>query len=162
MRRVLAIAVRSVWTVVSYIVASLAAGAVVTISTRSMWAFPSFDEFFTAGIMAETAFVIGVSGSILGRAFFLPAMIGITLAEVFSIRGPLPHILGGLAAAAIAGSFTSILDHAHISHVRAWEILLAAGVIAGGVYWLLAGRNSGRWQQVGVAPASHENTAEGS
>lgn len=152
MRRVLAITLRAMWTVMSYVIAVFCGGAVIVLANDSIWSLPAHDGIESAMLTAETALIVGMTGSLLGFHFFLPSMIGITVAEVFRIRGALPHILGGVAVAAFAGAFTDILWRTHISDARAWELLLASGVLAGAIYWLLAGRNSGRWQDVDEVP----------
>ncbi len=163
MRRVLAITLRTMWTVVSYLVAVFCGGAVMALSTDSIWVPSSHSGIDSAAAMVETALIIGITGSFLGYTFFLPAMVGITAAEIFRVRSALSHLLGGVAVAALAGTFTDVLWRTHISHARAWEILLAAGVISGAVYWLLAGRNSGRWQDIDEAsPRPIDNSKESS
>ena len=152
MRRIFAIVLRSLWVIVVYLIAAYVAGAVVTLSAGTEWTALRDPHLDPTTAMVETVLLVGLAGSYLGAAFLIPATVAIIASEVFSIRGALAHLLGGLAVAAVSSTTTNIVLHTHASAFRAWELLLAAGVLSGAVYWLLAGRNAGRWQDVGQRP----------
>ncbi|MBB4305167.1 hypothetical protein GGD81_004236 [Rhodobium orientis] len=160
MRRIFAIVLRSLWVIVVYLIAAYVAGAVVTLSAGTEWAALRDPYLDPTTAMIETALLVGLAGSYLGAAFLIPATVAIIASEIFSVRGALSHLLGGLAVAAVSSVTTNIVPHTHVSAFRAWELLLAAGVLAGAVYWLLAGRNAGKWQKVGNRPqAAQQNHA---
>jgi len=83
---------------------------------------------------------------------FLPILIAVVLAEAYSIRSLLLHAAAGAAilllgyySAGFTWSYEESIDHPPpIS--REAEIAAAVGVVYGFTYWLIAGRNAGRWR----------------
>ncbi|WP_439530262.1 translation initiation factor IF-3 [Pannonibacter sp.] len=93
-----------------------------------------------------------VSSALIGALAFVPACLAIVLAESFRWRSAVYHIaIGGLIAFAIWGLGES--DAALASSTESLRpgttIALAAGFVAGAVYWLVAGRLSGTWHSPG-------------
>ncbi|WP_412050451.1 hypothetical protein ACK6D9_02025 [Hoeflea sp. Naph1] len=95
---------------------------------------------------------IGVFGvaSIFARAVLLPALTIIAVFEFMRLRDWLSHALAGaVLALAIAGlpyvsgystDTTDTLEPAMLIAIRT-----ACAIIGASVYWLLTGRNAGRW-----------------
>lgn len=93
--------------------------------------------------------IIGVS-SLFARAALLPALAVIAAFEFLRRRDWLSHALaGGLLALAISGvpvfaqmasSGVETVEPAQLIAIR-----VACGIVGASVYWLLAGRNAGRW-----------------
>jgi len=84
---------------------------------------------------------------------FLPILIAVVLAEAFSIRSLVLHAAAGAAILLLAyysAGFTSTyedsIDHPPPPISREAEIVAAIGIVFGFTYWLIAGRNSGRWR----------------
>lgn len=146
MKRVFALTLRVVWLMVVYVVAVHAAGAIAVLPSSSVWTIPAHEQLDAVAVAIDTALLVGLVGAMYSHAFFIPAILAITVAEVFRIRGALAHLLGGVGVAAYAGNYTHLLSQTDVSTARAWELLLAAGVIAGAIFWALAGRNAGRWK----------------
>jgi len=91
-----------------------------------------------------TIAVLGYAG-LLGRYFLLPAGLLIGLGEIAKLRGWLTHALVG---AGLAGAGMLVYGLAQSSTLDAVPRLagaIAAGIVAGLTYWLVAGRNAGRW-----------------
>lgn len=86
-----------------------------------------------------------VAASVIGGMAFLPAVLAIGLAEALRIRSPIYHV--GLAGLIGLGAW--LLDSAlPQAGVRpGTTIALAASFVAGGVYWIIAGRCSGHWRR---------------
>ncbi len=92
--------------------------------------------------------------SFTGAIGLLPLAILIAIAEGFKIRSLLSNALAGAALLAF-GYYTSGLPHRFeelidrppppISHEG--EVAAAAGALFGLTYWLIAGRNAGRWRE---------------
>lgn len=85
---------------------------------------------------------------------FFPALALIAIAEIFDIRSILYYGFGGLAIGALAyfGTHDSITlqleNTTDLSPVAFSRTMIAgSGIIGGFVYWLLAGRNAGRWKR---------------
>ncbi|MEJ8475766.1 translation initiation factor IF-3 [Roseibium algae] len=84
-----------------------------------------------------------VTASVLGGFAMVPAFIAITVAEMFGWRSVVYHVgIGGLIA---LGMWTFDMNVSDAAVRPGTTIALAAGFLAGGVYWLIAGRTSGRW-----------------
>jgi hypothetical protein len=83
---------------------------------------------------------------------FLPILIAVVLAEAFSIRSLLIQAAAGAAilllgyySAGFIGTYEESIDHPPPPISREAEIAAAVGVVFGFTYWLIAGRNAGRW-----------------
>jgi hypothetical protein len=84
---------------------------------------------------------------------FLPILIAVVLAEAFAIRSLLIQAAAGAAilllgyySAGFTGSYEESIDHPPPPISRQAEIAAAVGVVFGFTYWLIAGRNAGRWR----------------
>ena len=95
----------------------------------------------------------GIFNVLIGFGFFfvsllslLPAMIVIALAEAFRLRSVVFYALaGGLEALALSYSLGFSYRPADAPLSPFFQAFAAAGIAAGFVYWLIAGRNAGRW-----------------
>ncbi|HXD45747.1 MAG TPA: hypothetical protein VN655_11495 [Pseudolabrys sp.] len=90
-----------------------------------------------------------------GAVGILPLAILIALAEAFRVRSLLINTAAG-AALIVAGYYSSGLARPSYEESidappppisRQAEIAAAAGAVGGLVYWLIAGRNAGRWRE---------------
>jgi hypothetical protein len=134
----------------AFCLASFAAAATITIGA-AIWADvqPPFERvevnFFWLFTLATSA----------GIAFlaFVPAMIVILLGEAFSWRSILYYVLTGGAIGLFFGTILPTDEPGRVFLTRGAEIMAGAGIAAGIVYWLFAGRNAGRWHD----PAAIEN-----
>jgi hypothetical protein len=84
---------------------------------------------------------------------FLPILIAVVLAEAFAIRSLVIQAAAGAAILLLgyySAGFTSTdeesIDHPPPPISREAEIAAAVGVVFGFTYWLIAGRNAGRWR----------------
>jgi len=92
-----------------------------------------------------------VSASIVGATALVPATVLIGLAEAARLRSVIFHVG---AAGALAFAVWTLGEEVAVDGVRPGSaVAVAAGFIAGAVYWLIAGRTSGVWH----APARHED-----
>jgi len=126
--------------------AGLVAGLIVLAAGAWRWG----GELLTRG--NEEA-VVSVVGALMAAPFALAvgafavtvaALVGILLAEAFTLRSWLYHALVG-AVAALVGRWFLLAPQATAGPgpVRP-ELVVAAGLAGGLVYWLIAGRTSGR------------------
>ncbi len=84
-----------------------------------------------------------VGASVVGATALVPAGLLIAVAEAVRLRGLIFHVG---AAGALAFALWSLGADAEPGSVRPGSaIALAAGFIAGAVYWGVAGRTSGLW-----------------
>ena len=138
------------------IVASLAAGVAIAVGVlgpewQAMQADP-VGRFFFGGLV-----VIG--GVFTGAVSILPLGISIAVAETFKIRSLLVNMAAG-AVLLLAGyygsgfarpSYEESIDNAPPPVSRETQIAAAAGAVFGFAYWLVAGRNAGRWREGGAS-----------
>lgn len=90
--------------------------------------------------------------NIVMAAAFVPALVLVGLAETFDIRSVFYYAFGGGAVALIAffGSDIRFEETTDMPPVAfGLQLVVAAGIIAGFVYWIIAGRNAGRWKNSG-------------
>ena len=131
-----------------YLVAVLAGLLAVAAIYAVLSALPDAPEYFDVmGVTPVAALVVPPLGMFI---YFLTIVLTgmqtlafALIAEFFSLRNFLLHILFGAASA--AGGFALIWPDADINPER-WPdmgIIAAAGLVAGLVYWLIAGRDAG-------------------
>jgi hypothetical protein len=143
---------RIVVIVFALIAASVAVGMAIAIGLLG----PQWHAF--SGDVGERVTFWGVAlvgSTFTGAIGLLPVVILIALAETFRIRSLLINAAAG-AALLVTGYYGSGLarpgyeesiDHPPPPIPRQAEIAAAAGAIGGLVYWLIAGRNAGRWRE---------------
>jgi hypothetical protein len=84
---------------------------------------------------------------VLLSVMWLPASIGVLVAEAFAIRSFLFHAANGAAAAWIAWSLFGYIDDSRIPINEPLPVI-AAGLAGGLAYWAIAGWNAGFWKPV--------------
>jgi hypothetical protein len=134
------------------VLAVLAAGiAIVIIAVGPQW--HAFSGDFTE--RADFWIAVFFATSFTGAVGLLPAVILIALAEAFKVRSLLIHLCVG-AALLVVGyyasgfaplSYEESIDHPPPVIPRGVEIAAAGGAVFGLSYWLIAGRNAGRWRE---------------
>ena len=90
--------------------------------------------------------------SFVGAVAILPALIVVVRAEIARMRSFIYYGVGGalIGLASYFGSDISVrlentTDVAPVN--SALQLAAAAGIIGGLAYWLIAGRNAGRWRE---------------
>jgi hypothetical protein len=95
------------------------------------------------------AWVIGLAAMVVAFYALLPAILVIAIAEGFRLRSVLLYMIaGGLAGLYCYLTLGFGLPSAEAGRMagRGAEIVIAAGIAAGFVYWALAGRYAGAWR----------------
>jgi hypothetical protein len=126
-----------------FLIAVLAATIVLALG----FLLPQFSDAVAFGVEHGIFPVaVGFGAFLLSVFAFLPAMIVIALAEAFRLRSVFFYAaLGGLGMLALYYG-AGFADHFAGSPMpRELELVAASGIVAGLVYWLLVGRNAGRW-----------------
>jgi hypothetical protein len=130
-------------------VAIVAAGIALAIGIVAPdWAGVDSDPFERVSFFIVSFFAT----SFVGAVAFLPAMVVIVIAEAARLRNFLYYGVGGalVALASYYGSDISMRleNTTDVTPVgNALQLAAAAGIIGGLVYWLIAGRNAGRWRE---------------
>jgi hypothetical protein len=139
-----------------FLMACVAAAMVVTFALL----LPGWTELMDEQIAHQSlAVVVGLSAVFFSVYAMLPAMLVIALAEGFRLRSVLFYALAGAALALLSafGWDLRLLRAAGDGFGgRGPEVMAGAGIVAGFVYWALAGRNAGSWRKparVDAAPS---------
>jgi H+/Cl- antiporter ClcA len=131
------------------IVSMLAAGVVLAIGILAPdWAWLDSDP-----IERVTFFAVSfLATSFVGASALVPALLLIVVGEAARLRGFVYYAAAG-AAVGLASYFGSnvelrLQDTTDVTPVfHPLQLAAAAGIVGGLVYWLLAGRNAGRWNE---------------
>ncbi|BAM86275.1 conserved membrane hypothetical protein [Bradyrhizobium oligotrophicum S58] len=114
--------------------------------------FPEFSDLGN-GPIDQGAFevIIGFGFIFVSGFALIPAMLIALITEAFSIRSVLAYAIGGgvVGAACYLGLVPFDPETFRFEGIvrRHLEILTGAGIVGGLVYWLIAGRNAGRWRE---------------
>jgi hypothetical protein len=135
------------------VMALVAAGALIAVSQWN-----AFEAVLAADPEAQENYVFAlvVAGPLLfsllsswAHYTFVSALAGVLAAEAFAIRSVLFHAGNGAVCALIGWSLTRDLrEEAHF--LSNPTVLVAAGIAAGFVYWLIAGWTAGFWKPLGA------------
>lgn len=134
-----------------FIAACAVAGAVIVVAML----FPELSSLDTGAIDTGALNVMLGFGFIFVSGFaLLPALMIALLTEAFAIRSVLAYALGGAVVGAACYLGLVPFDTATLRFdgvvQRHLEIMTGAGILAGVVYWLIAGRNAGVWRAPSV------------
>ena len=130
-------------------VAVMAAGAAIAVGMF----LPEWGMMETDPVDKAMFFVVAFfATSFAGAVAFLPAFLAVIVAEAFNIRsflyyGTIGAVIGvlGYFGSNISARLEDTTEITPVAH--SLELVAAAGIVGGLVYWLLAGRNAGRWRE---------------
>lgn len=132
----------------AFLLACFAAGAIVVVAVL----YPEFSDLGVREIDdSAISVVLGFGFIFLSGFALLPALVVVLITEAFCIRGLLTYAVGGaiVGAACYLGLVpfdTTTMQFDGIVR-RHLEIMTGAGIVAGLVYWMVAGRNAGGWRE---------------
>jgi hypothetical protein len=132
----------------AFLASCLAAGMIVVFAVL----FPELSDLDTGSIDQNAINVIIGFGFIFISGFaLLPAMLVVLITEAFHIRGILTYAIGGalVGLACYLGLVPFDPQTMHFEGIvrRHLEIMTGAGIVAGLIYWMIAGRNAGAWRE---------------
>jgi hypothetical protein len=130
-----------------FLTASLVAGMIVVGAVL----FPEFSDLGDVVDQSALNIVLGFGFIFVSGFALLPAMLLVAITEAFYVRGALTYAVGGglVGLACYLGlvPFDPATFHFEGIVRRHLEIMTGAGIIAGFVYWMIAGRNAGAWRR---------------
>jgi hypothetical protein len=132
----------------AFLAACLVAGMIVVGAVL----FPEFSDL-GAGPVDSGALniIIGFGFIFIGGFALLPATIVVLITEAFYVRSALTYAVGGgvVGLACYLGLIPFDPATLHFEGIvrRHLEIMTGAGIVAGMVYWMIAGRNAGVWRE---------------
>ena len=132
----------------AFLLACFAAGAIVVVAVL----YPEFSDFGQGEIdQSAINIVLGFGFIFLSGFALLPALIVVLITEAFYVRGVLTYAVGGalVGCACYLGLIPFDPETLRFDGIvrRHLEIMTGAGIVAGLVYWLIAGRTAGGWRQ---------------
>jgi len=135
-----------------FFAAALTAGIVVVAAV--LW--PEFSDLDAGPIDHDALNIMLGFGFVFVSGFALvPAMLVVAITEAFYIRSALAYALGGAAVGLACYLGLVPFDPGALRFDgivrRHLEIMTGAGILAGIVYWMIAGRSAGAWR----APPRH-------
>jgi hypothetical protein len=138
-----------------YTLACVAASLVLTIGTLA----PEWSDFGQTGVSPHLQSVAiwsvtAVGAAVIFAVAMLPTLLVIAIAEGLALRSAVVYGLIGAALALAAAyglnsygfEFAGNPGPAGADFAREREVIGAAGIAGGLVYWLFAGRKAGSWQ----------------
>jgi hypothetical protein len=131
-----------------FLAASLVAGMIVVGAVL----FPEFSDL-GGGPLDQSALniVLGFGFIFVSGFALLPAMLVVAVTEAFYVRGALTYAVGGglVGLACYLGLVPFDPETLRFEGIvrRHLEIMTGAGIVAGLVYWIIAGRNAGAWRE---------------
>ncbi len=132
-----------------FLFACLAAGMIVVGAVL----FPEFSDLSMGGTIDQSALnvVLGFGFIFISGFALLPALIVVLITEAFYVRSVLAYAVGGaiVGAACYLGLVPFDPATLHFDGIvrRHLEIMTGAGIVAGLIYWMIAGRNAGAWRE---------------
>jgi hypothetical protein len=131
------------------IVAALAGGLVLMLGAFLPESSDLLADMDQQGMLGP---MIGIVGVVVWGVTLVPAVVVVIFLELLSVRSVVIYGLIGAGLAAMflfGGGFLAVDDTAaRALFTRANEVVIGAGVAAGFAYWLIAGRNAGRWRRL--------------
>jgi hypothetical protein len=129
----------------------LAAGLVAGMMVVGAVLFPELSDLGADPIDQGALDIVLGFGFIFVSGFaLLPAMIIALITEAFYVRGVLTYAVGGglVGLACYLGLVQFDTETLRFEGIvrRHLEIMTGAGIVAGLVYWMIAGRNAGAWR----------------
>ena len=133
---------------IGFLAACLVAGMIVVGAVL----FPEFSDLADGPIdPGALNIVFGVGFIFLSGFALLPAMIVVLITEAFYIRSALTYAVGGAVVGLACYLGLIPFDPATLRFDgivrRHLEIMTGAGIVAGVIYWMIAGRNAGAWRE---------------
>lgn len=128
--------------------ACVAAAVTLAVAVYQMFGLPGMFDEPGPGIVVDGTFYAVFTWMAVGQFSLALAAVAIVAAELLRIRSWLFHaavgaLSGAHALSAIEGAFGG-RDAASMG-MREASVFIAAGLVGGLVYWLVAGRSSGIW-----------------
>lgn len=130
----------------AFLVASFVAGMIIVIAVL----FPDVSDV-RLGINDGSLAIIATVGFVFVSGFaLLPALVAVLITEGFAIRSVLFYAASGAVVGAVCylGMADFRFDTMNFSGLvrREMEVMTGTGIVAGLIYWLIAGRKAGSWR----------------
>lgn len=139
---------------IGFAAASFAAAVIMSIGiVAPFWAAAPLSGYEREGLWIAT----WVTSFIVAGFSFLPTFLVMLIAESFKLRSILFYALAGAVIGLIYSPLGAgvtqwwIEFNDQVINRRPTELMVAAGIGGGIVYWAIAGRNAGKWREYPVS-----------
>lgn len=130
----------------AFLVSCFVAGLIIVCAVL----FPEFTDLGIGQLDPAVNIIVGVGFIFVSGFALMPATILAIITEAFSIRSVLAYAIGGalVGACCYLGLIPFDPQTMRFDGIvrRHLEIMTGAGIAAGLVYWMIAGRNAGAWR----------------
>ena len=131
----------------AFLAACFVAGMIVVVAVL----YPEFSDFGAEIDQSAINVLLGFGFIFLSGFALLPALIVVLITEAFYIRSVLAYAIGGaiVGAACYLGLVPFDPQTMQFDGIirRHLEIMTGAGIVAGLIYWMIAGRSAGAWRE---------------
>src|SRR5882757_9644913 len=131
----------------AFLMACFFAGIIVVVAVL----YPEISDFGGQIDRSALNVVLGFGFIFISGFALLPALIVVLITEAFYIRSVLAYAVGGglVGLGCYLGLIPFDPETMRFDGIvrRHLEIMTGAGIVAGLVYWLVAGRNAGAWRE---------------
>jgi hypothetical protein len=139
---------RLVVILIGFLASCLVGGMIVVMALL----FPEFSDLGAGPVDEGTIDILLGFGFIFISGFALvPALVIVAITEAFYIRSALAYAVGGglVGLACYLGLVPFNPDTLQFEGIvrRHLEIMTGAGIVAGLIYWMIAGRSAGAWRE---------------
>ncbi len=135
----------------AFFVACFAAGLVVAYGLLA----PEFGKLTGANpdIWFGFLFLAAAAGIVTPFYIFAPSVLIIFISEMFSLRSVLYYALMGALVGALAYMLSDVTARMQgtgtvVPMTQELQFMVSGGIVGGLVYWLIAGRNAGKWKGI--------------
>jgi hypothetical protein len=128
----------------AFLVASITAAIVLTVGMLAR----DWNDLLALGLeTGSLSVVIGLGAVVITGFALVPVLLVVAIAEGFALRSVLFYTGAGLVMALFFSYGLAEQATASTLFDREREIMAGAGIAGGFVYWVLAGRNAGKWRE---------------
>lgn len=145
MIRFISLLIRIIVILTAYVAALLSATLFLAILIAG--GFQPQSDVEIMGLSAGMIVSVPLMSSLIGYYSFLPSVIVIAIGELASRRDWLFYVLGAALISLLVMVWHWSNEPATILDSGIASAAVAAGIVGGWVYWLIAGRNAGKWHQ---------------
>src|SRR5882757_4504796 len=135
-----------------FLMACFFAGIIVVVAVL----YPEISDFGGQIDQSAIDIVLGFGFIFISGFALLPALIVVLITEAFYIRSVLAYAVGGalVGLACYLGLVPFDPETMRFDGIvrRHMEIMTGAGIVAGLIYWMIAGRNAGAWRALSRRP----------
>ena len=108
-------------------------------------------SLYDVGLFLIFLFFAGAAGIVTATYIFALSSVAILIAEMLSLRSALYYAFAGALIGALSYFMSDVAARFSgkgtvVPFTQELQWLVAAGIVGGSIYWLIAGRSAGKWK----------------